>query len=288
METAEDKKTFETHIMQELARYIETHSDEALTLGILAKKALLSPSHLQRRFKEIIGVSPKEYQEACRLRNIKRQLAGQENVTTAMYEAGYNSPSRLYEKVESRFGMTPRQYQTRGKALDISYATASTPLGLMMLAATDRGLCFIQFGESEAALQQILVQEFKHATLHPMAPTQHTQFDAWITALNRYLKTGTPAPDLPLDISGTAFQLKVWKYLQTIPQGNTITYAKLADAVGSPKAIRAAASACARNRIAVVIPCHRVIRGNGNLAGYRWGLERKEKLLALEKKASAK
>jgi AraC family transcriptional regulator of adaptative response/methylated-DNA-[protein]-cysteine methyltransferase len=267
--------------MSELCRHIEAVCNESPSLDALAARAGMSPFHLQRRFKAVVGVSPKEYADACRLRAFKQGLRREKSVTSAVYDAGFNSSSRVYERAGAQLGMTPRQYRLGGGAQRISYAEAQTPLGPLMIAATDRGICFLQFGED---LQDALAREFPRAELAPMEPQARKLFDHWMKALNGYLAGALPVPDLPLDIRGTAFQQKVWKYLQTIPPGAPQSYTEVAKRIGRPRAVRAVAGACAANRIALVIPCHRVIRGDGGLAGYRWNTERKRFLLDLEAK----
>jgi AraC family transcriptional regulator, regulatory protein of adaptative response / methylated-DNA-[protein]-cysteine methyltransferase len=274
----------ESSPMEELARFIETHHDEALTLESLAQEAGLSPHHLQRRFKAEIGVSPKEYQEACRLQKLKSGLREQQPVGYAAYDAGFGSLSRVYERLDSRMGMTPVQYRSQGKGLEISYAIAPTSLGEVLMAATDRGICSIQFGVDREQLEDQLRREFPRALIQEMSSRHREQFSLWMEQLRQYLDGQSPALDLPLDIQGTAFQIKVWKYLQTIPRGTVASYAEVAKSVGSPGAVRAVAGSCARNGVAIAIPCHRVIRGNGDLAGYRWGTERKRALLEMERK----
>jgi AraC family transcriptional regulator of adaptative response/methylated-DNA-[protein]-cysteine methyltransferase len=282
MSYAVTRSECEQSLMQDLCRYIETNSQQPLTLNQLAKQVHLSPHHLQRRFKEVIGVSPKEYLESCRLRHFKRSLKKQNSVTEAIYDAGFGSVSRVYERVENRLGMTPKQYRTHGGQMEISYAVAKTPLGRVILGATDRGLCFLAFGDTKAQLARDLKNEFPNARIALMKKDQSGQFDTWIKALSAYLSGKKKTFDLPLDIRGTAFQIKVWKYLQTIPPGHTQSYTEVARGIGKPRAVRAVASACANNNVSLVIPCHRVLRGDGNLAGYRWGLERKRALIALE------
>jgi len=269
--------------MQELCRHIEAESGETLTLQSLAAKSGLSPFHLQRRFKAVIGISPKEYLEACRLRTLKTGLK-KGSVTSAIYDAGFNSSSRVYERAGTRLGMTPRQYSRAGNALEISYATAKTPLGRLMIAATDRGICFIQFAETDGEMLEQLQKEFPRATLSLMNNEYKKEFDGWIAQLNDYLRGDAARLDLPLDIRGTAFQIKVWKYLQRIPRGKTESYAEVAAGIKQPSAARAVARACATNRIAIAIPCHRVIRGDGGLSGYRWGVDKKRGLLEMEAK----
>jgi AraC family transcriptional regulator of adaptative response/methylated-DNA-[protein]-cysteine methyltransferase len=208
-------------------------------------------------------------------------------VTEAIYDAGFNSSSRVYARADTRLGMTPRQYRLGGKALRISYADAETPLGRLMVAATDRGICFIQFGAGAKELYVALEKEFPAAALTPMDDESREHFDAWMECLSRFLSGHAGLANLPLDIRGTAFQMKVWKYLQRIPEGETKSYSDIAKGIGQPRAARAVARACASNRIAIAIPCHRVIRNDGTISGYRWNRERKKKLLALEKEGSA-
>jgi len=270
-------------LMVALARYIEKHCDENLTLKQLAEQAQVSPYHLQRTFKAEIGLTPKEYLISCRMKKLKKDLRSDKSVTEALYQAGFGSSSRLYEKVDSMVGMTPKAYKDKGEGLSISWEIGKTLLGKLMIAATDRGICFIQFGSGEKALQQVLRDEFPKAQISRMNNSQKENFKEWISALNSYLNNENKKLDLPLDIFGTAFQIKVWKYLQKIPAGKTLSYTEVAKAIGCPNSVRAVAGACAKNKIALAIPCHRVLRGTGHLAGYRWGLERKEKLLKLEK-----
>lgn len=274
---------FETDLIQGICRYIETHQEQSLTLDDLAAQAQLSPAHFQKRFKAIIGISPKEYLEACRLKSLKQHLRDTLQITDAIYQTGFGSSSRVYEKINSHIGMTPKQYQGKGKNISISYAFLETSFGLILLGATDRGLCFVQFGENEPELLTKLYHEFPAAMIQEMTNEYAVQLEEWKTALTDYLTGNHPLPDLSLDIHGTAFQRQIWKYLQTIPSGDVQSYTQVAHAVGKPNAVRAVASACAKNTIALVIPCHRVIRGSGELAGYRWGLQRKRALLDLEK-----
>lgn len=274
--------------LQDLCRFIEAHRDETLTLEVLAKRAGMSPFHLQRRFKTTIGVTPKEYAEACRMRQLKASLRTASDVTEATYEAGFGSSSRVYERADTRLGMTPRQYRRGGEKAHITYTSVTTPLGLMMIGATDRGLCFLQFGESATELAAMLAREYPAATLQPMNEPPHPQFVSWIERLRQHLAGKLPHLQLPLDIQATAFQMCVWNYLQTIPYGEVRSYGEVAAALGRPQASRAVARACATNRVALAIPCHRVIRGTGELGGYRWGLARKRTILDGERRSAGR
>lgn len=270
--------------LEALCRHIEAHADEDLSLAALAARAHLSPFHLQRRFKALTGLSPKQYQEAVRLRRLRAELREGQPVTRAIQDAGFGSTSRVYEKVATRLGMTPKQYRAGGAGLSISHAAADTPLGRLMMGATDRGLCFVQFGESDAALRAQLQAEYPGAQLAPMDPAMQEAFSGWMQALGAHLAGTNPTPTLPLDLRGTAFQMRVWRYLQQIPCGELRSYREVAEAIGAPRAVRAVASACARNRVALLVPCHRVIRGDGSLGGYKWGLERKRSLIDQERR----
>jgi len=268
--------------IHELCRYIETHLDETLTLEHLAAQAGLSRFHLQRKFKRALGLSPKQYIEASRLRALKGALKESKDVAGAVYEAGFGSGSRVYERADARLGMTPNRYRQGGRGVEITYATAQSPLGLLLIAATDRGVCFVEFGKSERALVEALGKEYPDAALLPMRQPPGREFRRWMDGLARYLEGARPSLDLPLDVRATAFQMRVWNYLQTIPYGAVRSYGEVASAIGQPSAARAVARACASNRVALAIPCHRVIRGSGDPGGYRWGLERKRALLKME------
>jgi AraC family transcriptional regulator of adaptative response/methylated-DNA-[protein]-cysteine methyltransferase len=265
---------------------IAAHVEEPLALKQLAAAVGMSPFHFQRTFKAIVGLTPKEFHEAERVRALKSGLKSGRSVTEAIYDAGFGSSSRVYERADTRLGMTPLQYREGGRGLAISHASAKTPLGLVMIGATDRGICFIQFGDSEKALENALAAEYPNATRAPMPDAQKAAFDAWMRALAAYLEGGAASLDLPLDVRGTAFQMRVWRYLQTIPYGEVQSYAEVARGIGQPSAVRAVAQACASNTIALAIPCHRVIRGNGELGGYRWGLARKRTLIDRERGAA--
>jgi AraC family transcriptional regulator of adaptative response/methylated-DNA-[protein]-cysteine methyltransferase len=273
--------------IRELCRYLESNPEQAPDLADLAARAGLSRFHLQRSFKAVAGVTPKQYLEACRMRKLKSSLREATGVADAVYDAGFGSSSRVYERADTRLGMTPRQYRQGGRGVAISYVTVDSPVGLMMIGATDRGLCFVQFGTAEEELLAALRKEYPSAAIEPMGGPQPPEFREWIDALTAHLSGNRPRLDLPLDIRATAFQMRVWNYLQSIPYGEVQSYSEVAGGIGQPTATRAVARACAGNTVALVIPCHRVIRGTGELGGYRWGLDRKRTLIDLERKRRA-
>lgn len=269
----------QSDVAKEMCRYIEQHLDEPITLERLGQAFRVSPFHLQRRFKAALGITPREYADSCRMRQLKRNLQAGDNVTRAMYDAGYGSSSRLYEKTASQLGMTPDKYRRGAIAATIRYACADSPLGRMLIAATDRGICSIQFARSDGELIEGLKREFPFAVRKP----DEGGLQTWIAALLSKMTGRELDATLPLDIRATAFQRRVWTYLQSIPFGATRSYSQVAKAIGQPSARRAVARACATNPVAVEIPCHRVVREDGNTSGYRWGVERKKALLELEK-----
>jgi AraC family transcriptional regulator of adaptative response/methylated-DNA-[protein]-cysteine methyltransferase len=276
-----------TSLMQDMARYIVAHAEEALPLARLADQAGMSPFHFQRVFKAVIGVSPKEYQAAERLRAFKARLREGKSVLDATFDAGYGSTSRVYEQIAGGLGMTPSAYRDGGAGETIVHAVRDTALGLLMMAATERGVCFVQFGDSAGALLNQLAREFPRAHLKPSGLDATGPLDAWMAALAIHLAGAGPRPDLPLDLRGTAFQIKVWRFLMSVKPGDVVSYAELAVGIDAPRAVRAAASACAANRVAVLVPCHRALRADGGLGGYRWGLERKRALLDAERASRA-
>lgn len=268
-----------------VAQHIEMHADEALTLSSLAKVAALSPSRLQKQFKAAFGVSPKAYQDAVRMRRFKQSLKDGSKVTDAIFASGFGSVSRVYGEANRSIGMPPRTYRAGGAGEVIVYAGRTTALGLMMMAATDRGVCFVEFGDDEASLVGRLRSEFPEAELTASPARNAPELDAWMEALDQHISAGAPRPDLPLDMRGTAFQVKVWQFLLSIREGDVLSYSEVAAKIDKPRAVRAVASACGKNRIGVLIPCHRVLRGDGGLGGYRWGLERKRALLEAERRS---
>jgi AraC family transcriptional regulator of adaptative response/methylated-DNA-[protein]-cysteine methyltransferase len=268
--------------IRKVCRYIELHPEEPLTVGQLASLASMSRFHFARSFRSVTGVTPREYVNGARVQTLKQGLRAAAGVDAAIYDAGYGSASRVYEHAASRLGMTPGQYRRGGAGVEISSVCVETVLGHMTIGATDRGICFLQFGDSPEALQAQLVREYPKARIMQSA-TPQSPFDAWVAAIDRYLKGEQPHLDLPLDIRATAFQLRVWKYLQGIPYGDLQSYAEVAAGIGKPGSARAVAQACAKNHVALAIPCHRIIRGDGGLGGWRWGLERKRVLIDLER-----
>jgi len=278
-------------LMHDMCRYIEEHYQQRLTLALLAEQAGMSPSYFQRSFTATIGMSPKRYQDGCRIRLFKSSLKADgsdaDTITGAMHSSGYESSSRLYEKIDTHMGMTPGTYRKGGADELISYAAGETGLGRVMIGATDRGICFLQFDDADDKLLAQLQLEYPKASFQPMPLESQPLFDQWIGQLNEFLQGKVRVLDLPMDIRGTAFQCMVWDYLVSIPSGTLQSYTEVANGIGKPKAVRAVASACANNKIAITIPCHRVIRGDGSLAGYKWGLARKRSLIDLERRALA-
>lgn len=263
----------------EIARFIESNACEPMSLEGLGRRFGLSPTHLQRKFKSVMGLSPKGFQTAARVKAVKRLLKAGDEVTGAIFEAGYGSTSRFYDGAMRHLGMAPATYRAGGAGETIGYGYRDSVLGSLVMAASARGVCFIMFGETEAELVAQLRSEFPRATIAPAPDTHREQLDAWMAALDDYLAGVSVRPDLPLDLRGTAFQRLTWNFLLKIPEGTTASYAEVAAGIGNPTAVRAVASACARNRVAVLVPCHRVLRGDGGIGGYRWGVDRKRALL---------
>jgi AraC family transcriptional regulator of adaptative response/methylated-DNA-[protein]-cysteine methyltransferase len=264
-------------LVADLCDYIRARSGARLTLAELGRQAGLSPAHLQRVFRKVVGVTPRQFADACRLDRLKSHLKKGESVTTAMAAAGYGSPSRLYERATARLGMTPGQYR-KGGAVPIRFTTAACPLGQVLLAATPKGVCFLSLGDAAAALEASLRAEFPKADV----TRNDDELKPWLDELQRHLAGEQPHIGLPLDVRGTAFQRRVWDALVAIPYGETRTYKQVAEAIGAPTAFRAVARACATNPVAVVVPCHRVVGSDGTLTGYAGGLHRKRALLDAE------
>ena len=265
--------------------HLDAHPDTRVSLAELAAVAGLSAGHLQRTFKRVVGVSPRDYSAARRAERLRSELRQGGTVSRAVYEAGFGSGSRVYEASHRLLGMTPGRFKLGGRGMDIRYSIVASPHGRLLVGATDRGVAAVLLGDTDAGLARDLRAQFPAADI-----ARVNAGDAWLRGLVRRVAAEVRRPGsagvIPLDLQGTAFQWKVWQALTAIPAGQTRTYAELARSVGRPRAIRAVASACAANRVAVVVPCHRVIRRDGTLGGYRWGLPRKAGLLKAERRAA--
>ncbi len=268
----------QTEMVIRACRLIEESKDDSISLAKLGAELGISPHHLQRIFKSITGVSPRQYAAAHRLEQFKTQIRRGEGVTGAMYDAGYGSSSRLYEKAPEQLGMTPKTYARGGRGMNINYTIADSPLGKLLVATTERGICAVTLGDAETELEASLVREYPNADIR----RDGNGSGEAIEQLLGYLGGDERRLDLPLDLQATAFQLSVWEELRRIPYGSTRSYSEVAEGLGQPKAVRAVARACATNPVALVTPCHRVVKQDGSLSGYRWGVERKAKLLARE------
>jgi AraC family transcriptional regulator of adaptative response/methylated-DNA-[protein]-cysteine methyltransferase len=265
-------------LVQTVCDLIEAAADQPPTLTTLGSAVGLSPSHLQRLFKRVMGISPRQYAESRRLARLKQQLLAGADVTDAIYEAGYNTSSRVYERAPEQLGMTPGNYGKGGAGMTIRYTLTDCTLGRLLVAATPRGLCAVSLGEQDEALVAGLQAEYPKAAFEP----DTGELGGWVTEILQQLAGARPHHELPLDVQGTAFQWRVWEALRAIPRGEVRSYQDVARTVGQPNAARAVAQACASNRVAVVIPCHRVVREGGELGGYRWGIKRKQALLTSE------
>jgi AraC family transcriptional regulator of adaptative response/methylated-DNA-[protein]-cysteine methyltransferase len=271
------------HLVVRACHYIAEHADNGgVSLHQMAAALGASPFHLQRAFKAKVGVSPREYSAALRERKLERELRQSRSVADAVYAAGYGSSSRVYERASDRLGMTPATYRAGGRGAQIRYSIAPCSLGYLLVAATDRGICRISLDDTPESLATELRSYFPAAEI-----TEDTgSLREWVEPIVRSIESSSSCPTLPLDVRATAFQQRVWNYLREIPLGETRTYSQVARDLGDPNATRAVARACATNPVALIVPCHRVLRRDGNLGGYRWGLERKRKLLAGENKAA--
>lgn len=266
----------------ELAQELRQDPSAYATQAAMAARCNLPLGRFQRRFKALFAVTPKALQSAARLQRFKSALQAGDPVTDAALEAGYGSSSRVHAQATRAIGMTPKSYRAGAADEQISYAIRRSRLGWLLLAATDRGVCSVLFGDSRAALQRDLAMEFPQAHLEPVTAAARSELQAWLKALHAHLDHASPRPALPLDLRGTAFQTRVWRFLLGIEPGTVLSYSEVAAGINQPTAVRAVASACAANRIAVLVPCHRVLRSNGALGGYRWGMARKRTLLARE------
>jgi len=274
--------------VQRAREYIDRHvgdlADERITLEVLSESAGLSPYHLQRKFKELVGLTPAQYIRARKSERLKDELKRGETVSRATFGAGYGSSSRVYGDADARLGMTPATYRRGGAGTEIGYVTTRTSLGTLLVAATDRGVCAVTLGDDAESLEASLEREYPAAIL-TRATGRSSSLPGWVEQIVAAVEGESPRAETPIDVQASAFQWKVWRALQQIPFGETRTYSEIASAIGSPRAARAVASACANNRVAVVIPCHRVVRTGGELGGYRWGLERKRRLIEKERSA---
>jgi AraC family transcriptional regulator of adaptative response/methylated-DNA-[protein]-cysteine methyltransferase len=271
--------------VRRICHLIDEHDEEQPTLQSLSAETKVSPQHLQRTFKEIMGITPRQYADSRRLNQFKSKVRAGASVTEAMYDAGYGSSRGLYEKSSAHLGMTPATYGRGGKGMRIIYTIANCGLGRLLVAATERGICSVALGDTDADLTAGLFAEYPNASIDAKDTSISPRLNLWLEKVLAGLKGRTPRPELPLDIQATAFQWRVWEELRRIPSGETRSYQQIAEAIGKPKAVRAVASACASNHAALIIPCHRVIRGDKSLGGYRWGIERKKKLLQQEQSA---
>ncbi len=272
----------QTELVKRVCQYIEENLEGTITLKTIAAAVGGSPYHLQRLFKQVTGVTPHEYAESRRIAVFKTALRSGRDVTEAIYEAGFNSSSRLYERSNSHLGMTPATYQKGGARQEISYAIGESPLGLVLVAATKKGICKLSLGDSDRQLTAALFREFPKAMIMQSDDKLSSSLNAVLDYLSTTRRGNGHSLKLPLDVSGTAFQIRVWQQLQKIPLGETRSYQQIAKQLKEAQATRAVANACGANPVALVVPCHRVIRKNGDLGGYRWGLKRKRALLDLE------
>jgi AraC family transcriptional regulator, regulatory protein of adaptative response / methylated-DNA-[protein]-cysteine methyltransferase len=266
-------------LVQSVCDYVLAHLDDgdALTLDVLGAVFGFDPHHLQKTFKAVLQMSPRDYAEAQRFLRLKRELRAGGCVAEAVYGAGFGSSSRVYENADAHIGMTPAQYQKQGAGVAIAYTVASTTLGTLLVALTERGICAVGIYDSDTAAVTALHAEFPQAITN-----RDDNLAGWVEVILAYIEHGQPLPELRFDIQATAFQWRVWDELRRIPRGETRTYAQVAQAIGQPNAVRAVANACANNHAAVVIPCHRVIGSDGTLHGYKWGMERKRAILERE------
>jgi AraC family transcriptional regulator of adaptative response/methylated-DNA-[protein]-cysteine methyltransferase len=268
-------------LVQRAASHLAESSEEGVRLGALAKQLGTTQATLRRAFLQVTGINPRELAEALRIKRFKAMLRAGRSITDALYETGYGSSSRVYERSNAQLGMTPGAYRKGGQGMKIGYSIAKSPLGKVLVAATDRGVSAVYLGDAEGTMIAELRKEYPRAEIAPATDS----FQRWVGEIVQRIEGKQPRLELPLDLQATAFQRRVWQELQRIPRGRTRTYSQVAQSLGQPKAVRAVARACATNPVSIVVPCHRVIREDGALAGYRWGLSRKEQLLAQERAA---
>jgi len=270
----------QVELVQRVCRLLNSNESESLKLAELATQAGVSQFHLQRTFKRVMGISPRQYLAARKIDNFKTLVRKGESVTTSLYESGFNSSSRLYEHAAEELGMTPATYSRGGRGVNISYTIASSSMGRLLVAVTERGVCAVRMADGDAELEKDLRGEFPNAELK----RDDSALRESVQKILNHLEKNEPRLDLPLDIKATAFQRQVWEHLRAIPYGQTVSYGDVAKALGKPGAVRAVGRACATNPVALVIPCHRVVREDKTLGGYRWGLDRKKKLLDHERR----
>ncbi len=265
-------------LVQQICHVLTAQLENPPTLDELAQQFNLSPYYLQRIFKQLVGVTPHQYTDEQRLQLLKSKLKSGENVANCLYEAGYSSSSSLYEKASIQLGMTPKKYQYGGKGMHITYTIITTSLGYLLVGTTENGICTVKLGDIADKLESLLYKEFYQANIQ----RDDFQHKNWVQTIINFIAGSEPHLDLPLDIRGTAFQKQVWQALQKIPYGETRTYKDIAREIDKPDAVRAVGTACGANPVALIVPCHRVLRSDGGLGGYEWGLERKKKLLEQE------
>ena len=270
-------------LARRICHAIDEHAEEPQTLKTLSEETGVSAHHLQRTFKEVLGITPRQYADSQRLKKFKTHVKEGSSVTNAMYDAGYGSSRSLYEKSSAQLGMTPATYGRGGRGMRIIYTTADCSLGRLLVAATSRGVCSVALGDADADLISALFAEYPNAAIDSQDTAISPLLNLWLNQVLELVAGKVPNVDLPLDIQATAFQWQVWEELRRIPLGDTRSYQEIANAIDKPKAVRAVARACASNHVALVIPCHRVIREDRGLGGYRWGLKRKEDLLQRER-----
>lgn len=272
----------QVEMARQACRYIESRPGDLPTLEDLGAHAGVSPFHLQRVFKRVVGITPRQYAEALRLSQFKTSVKKGTSVAEAIYDAGYGSSSRLYERASAQLGMTPAAYRRGGKGMRITYTTVACSLGRLLVAATSKGVCAVRLGDSDQALEEDILREY---ALADVGRDDHV-LGKWVGQIVEHLNGRRPNLDLPLDVQATAFQRLVWEKLREIPYGGTSSYSDIARKIGRPTATRAVARACATNPVALVVPCHRVVREDKSLGGYRWGIERKQALLDRERSAN--
>src|SRR5712692_10691808 len=278
-----ERSSFQSELIRRVCKYVNENLDRKLTLVILSREAGLSPFHFQRVFKKTLGISPRQYVEARRLERVKRSLTRGETVTNSIYDAGFTSTSRLYEKGSRMLGVHPGTFRRGGEGLSIQFTILDSPIGRLLLGATEKGICAVCIGSSDEAVESVLREDYYAADL----ARNDEAMKGWSKYFHRYFEGQRFPAGLPVDVTGTAFQWRVWRSLHSIPYGSTVSYSGIAEAIGQPKAARAVARACATNRVAIVIPCHRVVGRDGELHGYRWGMKRKRALLEQEARRKA-